>query len=96
LSNAHFILKPPIDPVEVLVPELEGIGSSCRVIATPVSGQSPFLLAERIEAEAGFLKQGVFLMRHARPVTGEQFMYDPPVAPSCFRRGWLCRHWPQS
>ncbi|MDB5850386.1 MAG: hypothetical protein JWP29_4138 [Rhodoferax sp.] len=37
-----------------IVPQLEALGFSCRVVENPEAGKSPFLLAERIEPGAAF------------------------------------------
>jgi acetylornithine deacetylase/succinyl-diaminopimelate desuccinylase-like protein len=37
-----------------IVPELQALGFTCQVVDNPLPGGSPFLLAERIEADAAF------------------------------------------
>ncbi|MGJ7579560.1 M20 family metallopeptidase [Variovorax sp. RHLX14] len=39
---------------EEMTPQLEALGFTCRVVENPVAGKSPFLFAERIEADAAF------------------------------------------
>ena len=39
---------------EQITPELETLGFSCRIVANPLPGGSPFLMAERIEKDAAF------------------------------------------
>ncbi|RZI76252.1 MAG: M20 peptidase family dipeptidase [Variovorax sp.] len=46
------ILRAYLD--DEIAPQLEALGFSCRVVDNPVAGKSPFLLAERIEADAAF------------------------------------------
>jgi acetylornithine deacetylase/succinyl-diaminopimelate desuccinylase-like protein len=63
---------------EILVPELQAMGFSCRVIANPVPGQGPFLLAERIEAEAGFT---LLTYGHGDVVCGHERQWRAGLAP---------------
>lgn len=37
---------------ELIIPEVEGMGFTCRVIENPVEGKGPFLIAERLEPGA--------------------------------------------
>lgn len=37
-----------------IAPQLQALGFSCRIVENPVSGKSPFLLAERLEPGAAF------------------------------------------
>jgi acetylornithine deacetylase/succinyl-diaminopimelate desuccinylase-like protein len=46
------ILRSYLD--DEIAPQLEALGFTCRVVDNPISGKSPFLLAERIEADAAF------------------------------------------
>ena len=46
------ILRSYLD--DEIAPQLVALGFTCRVVDNPVAGKSPFLLAERIEADAAF------------------------------------------
>ena len=46
------ILRSYLD--DEIAPQLEALSFTCRVVDNPISGKSPFLLAERIEADAAF------------------------------------------
>jgi acetylornithine deacetylase/succinyl-diaminopimelate desuccinylase-like protein len=39
---------------EQIIPDLKDLGFTCLIIDNPLSGESPFLIAERIEPGAGF------------------------------------------
>lgn len=39
---------------EHIVPDLKGLGFTCQIIDNPLPGESPFLIAERIEPDAAF------------------------------------------
>ena len=61
-----------------LIPELESMGFACRVIANPLPGQSPFLLAERIEADAAF---SLLSYGHGDVVRGHEKQWRPGLDP---------------
>lgn len=59
-------------------PELQALGFSCDVVDSPLSGGSPFLLAERLEAEASFT---VLLYGHGDVVRGYDHQWRTGLEP---------------
>ncbi|MGE8201927.1 MAG: M20 peptidase family dipeptidase, partial [Variovorax sp.] len=63
---------------EELVPPLAALGFACEVIANPVPGGGPFLIARRIEAPA---LPTVMTYGHGDVVSGQDAQWEEGLAP---------------